>query len=259
MPNLTPLTDLMAALRHPDSGCPWDIRQTSQSISHYTLEETYELLHAIEANDPDHIKEELGDLLFHVVFHSQIAAENGLFDIDDVINEVVHKMTRRHPHVFDESRDNRISDEELDTQWQQHKKREKTNPPRVLDEVGHKLPAMMRAQLIQNAAAGYYFDWPDATPVLDKIEEEISELREALEGRDTSHIQSEMGDVLFACVNLARHVRVDAESALRQTNEKFIRRFDYVVDQMQQAGIEFSPQQLEQMESFWQQSKKVTG
>jgi ATP diphosphatase len=259
MPNLKLLTDLMAALRHSDSGCPWAIRQTSQSIARYTLEETYELLHAIEANDSENIKEELGDLLFHVVFHSQIAEENGLFNIDDVIREIVNKMTRRHPHVFEESRSNRITDEELDAQWQHTKSMDKTHPTRVLDEVGQKLPAMMRSQLLQNAAAEYHFDWPDAAPVLDKIEEETEELREALAQGDINHIRSEMGDVLFACVNLARHVNVDAESALRQTNEKFIRRFDYVVHQMQQAGIDFSPQQLEQMELFWQQSKEVTG
>lgn len=259
MPNLKPLTNLMTALRHSDSGCPWSIRQTSQSIARYTLEETYELLHAIEANDIENIKEELGDLLFHVVFHSHIAAQNGLFDIDDVISEIVKKMTRRHPHVFEESRSNGISDEELDAQWKHTKSMDKAHPKRVLDEVGQKLPAMIRAQLLQEAAAEYSFDWPHAEPVLNKIEEEIGELREALAQGNINHIQSEMGDVLFACINLARHIEVDAESALRQTNEKFVRRFDYVVHQMQQAGIDFSPQQLQQMELFWQQSKKVTG
>ncbi len=259
MTTLDDLTELMAALRDPESGCPWDIKQTSHSISHYTLEETYELLHAIDTGDIEHVKEELGDLLFHIVFHARIAQENKQFDISDVIQGIVDKMTRRHPHVFDAHRDNRLSDDELQQQWQSHKQQDKGQSKRVLDEVGHKLPAMQRAQRLQDVAADYYFDWPETAPVLDKMEEEIHELREALHKGDTAHIQSEMGDILFACVNLARHVEVDAESALRQTNEKFVRRFDYVVEQMKQAGIEFSPQQLDAMEHFWQQSKKVTG
>ncbi len=261
MTSITALTELMAALRDPATGCPWDIRQTSHSISHYTLEETYELLQAIDSENVDNLREELGDLLFHIVFHAQIAKEQGLFDIDDVIDGIVDKMTRRHPHVFEPDRANNLDDEQLNAQWQQLKQQDKarTTPARVLDSVDHKLPAMMRAQKLQDAAAEYYFDWPDATPVLDKIEEEIGELREALANGDQAHAQAEMGDVLFACVNLARHIDVDAETALRQTNEKFIRRFDYVVEQMQAAGIEFSAEQLEQMEAFWQQSKRVTG
>ncbi len=259
MHTLHKLTELMAALRDPENGCPWDIRQTSHSISHYTLEETYELLQAIDREDSDHIREELGDLLFHIVFHSQIARENGQFDIDDVIEGIVEKMTQRHPHVFDPTHRRDLDDEQLKSQWQQLKQKSPPSPERVLDTVDHKLPALIRAQKLQDAAAQYHFDWPDATPVLNKIEEEIGELREAIASGDTAHAQAEMGDVLFACVNLARHLDIDADTALRQTNEKFIRRFDYVVAEMQAAGIEFSAQQLEQMEAFWQQSKKVTG
>ena len=259
MPNLKPLTDLMAALRDPANGCPWDLKQTPQSITHYTLEEAHELLHAIETSDVENQKEELGDLLFHIVFYAQMAKEKNQFDIEDVITTVVDKMTRRHPHVFDEDRDNQLSDAELHAQWQSHKQQEGKKSARILDNIGRKFPAMTRAQKLQDMAAEFNFDWPDAFPVLDKIEEEITELREALQQGDKSHIQSEMGDILFACVNLARHVDVDAESALRQTNEKFIRRFDYVVEQMQATGIEFSPEELEKMELFWQQSKKVTG
>jgi ATP diphosphatase len=261
MPDLTPLTDLMAALRDPESGCPWDIKQTSRSIAGYTLEETYELLHAIESDDIEHIREELGDLLFHVVFHSQIAAENRQFDIDEVINGIVAKMTRRHPHVFEDTRDNQIDEAELMQQWAAQKKADKQQKTtaRSLDEVAQKLPAMMRAQKLQDVAAEYHFDWPDAMPVLDKIEEEVNELREALALGDQDEVRAEMGDILFACVNLARHVGVDAESALRASNEKFIHRFDHVVNEMQRAGIEFSPDQLDQMEAFWQQSKNVTG
>jgi nucleoside triphosphate diphosphatase len=259
MPNLTPLTELMAALRHPETGCPWDIKQTSVSIASYTLEETYELLHAIESGDIEHTKEELGDLLFHIIFHAQIAAENQQFDINDVINAIVEKMTYRHPHVFDKDRDNQLNDEALKQQWASLKQKDKKETSRVLDDVAQKLPAMMRAQKLQDVAAEYCFDWPDAMPVLDKIEEEIAELREALIQGDQQHVRSEMGDILFACINLARHIEVDAESALRNTNEKFIHRFDYVVEQMQQSNTPFSPDQLQQMELFWQQSKSVTG
>ncbi len=249
----------MAALRDPESGCPWDIKQTSASIASYTLEETYELLHAIESGDIEHTKEELGDLLFHIVFHAQIASENQQFDINDVINAIVEKMTYRHPHVFDNELDNQLDDEALKQQWATLKQKDKNASSRVLDEVAQKLPAMMRAQKLQDVAAEYYFDWPDAMPVIDKIEEEITELREALIQGDQQHVRSEMGDILFACINLARHVDIDAESALRNTNEKFIRRFDYVVEQMQLSGTDFSPQQLDLMEKFWQQSKSVTG
>lgn len=259
MTSLSPLTDLMAALRHPETGCPWDLRQSSQSISSYTLEETYELLHAIQAGDIQHIQEELGDLLFHIVFHTQIATEQNQFDMDDVVQGIVDKMTHRHPHVFNPQVDNQLDDETLDKQWKRLKSEDQKKPQRVLDQVGHHLPALIRAQKLQDAAAEYFFDWPEVEPVLDKIQEEINELREAMQTDDSDHIQAEMGDILFACTNLARHVGVDAESALRQTNEKFIRRFDFVVHQMQQAGIKFSPQQLEQMEQFWQQSKSVTG
>ena len=249
----------MAALRHPETGCPWDIKQTSSSIAAYTLEETYELLHAIESGDPEHIREELGDLLFHIVFHAQIAAENQQFDIHDVIQTVVDKMTIRHPHVFDSERDNQLSEQVLKQQWAELKQKHKSSGTRTLDDVAQKLPAMMRAQKLQDVAAEYYFDWPNTEPVLDKMEEEIAELREALKAGEQQQVRAEMGDILFACINLARHVRVNAESALRQTNEKFIHRFDYVVNQMQQSGVEFSPDQLELMETFWQQSKSVTG
>lgn len=259
MNTITDLIKLMAALRDPETGCPWDLQQDNRSIGRYTLEETYELLHAIECDDTQNLKEELGDLLFHIVFYAQMASEKNQFDFNDVVHGVVQKMIRRHPHVFDEKRDNRLTDAELKAQWQLQKDSDQAGSLRVLDETGLKLPAMMRAQKLQDKAADYHFDWPDAAPVLDKIEEEIGELREAFRNNDQEHIKSEMGDVLFACVNLARHVDVDAESSLRSTNEKFIRRFDYVVEKMNQAGIEFNPQQLEQMEHFWQQSKKVTG
>jgi ATP diphosphatase len=259
MADLTPLVNVMSALRDPDKGCPWDIKQTPASITKYTLEETYELLDAIESGDLDNQKEELGDLLFHIVFYSQMANEQQQFDINDVISTIVNKMIHRHPHVFDPDLDNKLSDEELYAQWKEKKLQEKKGNERVLDPVSPKQPAMMRCQQLQDKAAEYHFDWPEALPVLDKIEEEIGELREALENDDQQHIQDEMGDLLFACVNLARHIDIDAESALRQSNEKFIRRFDYVVQQMQASGIEFSPEQLDQMETFWQQAKKVTG
>ncbi len=260
MTSLTDLTQLMAALRHPETGCPWDIKQTSASIGPYTLEETYELLQAIDSGDTDNLREELGDLLFHIVFHAQIAREHHQFTIGDVVNTIVVKMKHRHPHVFAPKSNTSLNDHELKTQWQAQKMKEKkadTND-RLLDSVPLPLPALMRSQKLQDKAAEYYFDWPEINPVFDKLNEELAELHEAIHEQDIDHMKEEIGDILFACVNLARHLDIDAESALRQSNEKFIKRFDFVVKAMQKNGYKFDPEQLDQMEKFWQQSKRVT-
>lgn len=258
MADLNPLTELMLRLRDPDSGCPWDLKQTHQSIARYTLEETYELLHALHIGDTEEFKKELGDLLFHIVFHAQIACENGEFCIQEVIDGIVEKMIRRHPHVFDAQKDNKLSEQALDQQWNEIKQLEK---PRQDDfsSIGEHLPALLRAKKLQDEAAKYHFDWPDAQTVLEKIEEELAEFRQALQQNDPQAMQSELGDLLFACTNLARHADIDTEEALRQTNEKFIKRFDFVRQQMKHHGEAFSPEQLDTMERFWQQSKSVVG
>ena len=255
------LLQVMVDLRDPQGGCPWDIRQTSESIAPHTLDETHELIDAIERDDTENIKEELGDLLFNIVFHARIAEEKGAFNFDDVAQGITDKMLRRHPHVFGDGRERQWSDAELAHQWQAMKAQEKQqqaveNPPgtATLGDSGVN-SAIYRARQIQQHAAVFGFDWPDIGPVFDKLEEELAELKQAFATGDKDAISDELGDLMFVCVNLARHARVNAEMSLRQTNRKFQRRFAYVQQQMSAAGIEMNQRQLEQMERFWQESK----
>jgi ATP diphosphatase len=258
------LLRVMEDLRNPETGCPWDIRQTSQSIAGYTLDETHELIDAIERDDTDNLREELGDLLFNIVFHARIAEEKGQFDFDDVAQGITDKMLRRHPHVFGDARDQQWSDETLSRQWQALKNEEKSRQQRgargkasqAADaDASSANSAIYRARQIQQDAAELGFDWPDINPVFDKLEEELGELRQAFATGDKDAISDELGDLMFVCVNLARHARVNAEMSLRRTNRKFQRRFAYVRQQMNAAGIEMQQGQLEQMERFWQESK----
>lgn len=254
------LLQVMRELRDPDHGCPWDLRQTSLSIAPHTLDETHEVIDAIERGDIDNLREELGDLLFNIVFHARIAEEQGHFDFDDVAQGITDKMRRRHPHVFGEDRDREFSDAELAQQWQAMKEHEKADRPdtaAAVDSASNS--AVYRARQLQKDAAEVGFDWPGINPVFDKLEEEIDELKHAFNSGDKDAIAAELGDVLFVCINLARHARVNAEMALRQTNQKFVRRFDYVRRQMIEAGIEMDQRQLEQMEQFWQESKSQVG
>ena len=254
------LLQVMKDLRHPEDGCPWDIRQTSASIAPYTLDETHELLDAIERDDTENLKEELGDLLFNIVFHAQIADEKGQFSFDDVARGITDKMLRRHPHVFGEERDREFSDETLSEQWQALKQHEKSGrEPPSLGSDSASNSAMYRARQIQQEAARFGFDWPDIRPVFDKLEEELAELKHAFDTGDKDAIGDELGDLIFVCVNLARHAGVNAEMSLRGTNRKFLRRFAYVQQQMADAGIEMDQKQLERMESFWQDSKHLVG
>lgn len=254
------LLQVMRDLRDPDNGCPWDIRQTSASIAPHTLDETHELLDAIERNDTENLKEELGDLLFNIVFHAQIATEQGQFNFDDVARGITDKMLRRHPHVFGEDRDREVSETELSQQWQRLKQQEKAGreqPQIGADSASNS--AMYRARQLQQRAAEFGFDWPSIAPVFDKLEEEVAELKHAYATGNDAEIAGEIGDILFVCVNIARHARINAEIALRETNQKFIRRFAYVQQQMAQAGIDMEQRQLEQMETFWQESKSIVG
>lgn len=260
MSSIDDLIDVMKALRDPNHGCPWDIKQTSASIASYTLEETHEALDAIERDDMDNLKEELGDLLFHIIFHARIAEENHLFDINDVAEGIVNKMKRRHPHVFEADRSNQISDEALSLQWQSLKNEEKSgSPDSAFGASSASLSAINRAKVLQGEAAEYGFDWPNITNLVDKLEEEMDELKLAIESGNSDAISDELGDLLFVCMNIARHAKVDAEMALRRTNRKFINRFNYVFEQMKSAGIEMDSQQLDRMEYFWQQSKPIVG
>lgn len=260
MNKIDDLLEIMKALRDPETGCPWDIRQTSESIAKYTLEETHETLDAIERGDKQNLKEELGDLLFHVVFHARIAEENGDFNFSDVVESIVNKMTRRHPHVFGEHRGKNLDEAAIMGLWQEIKKAEKADAPKpAFGEDSSDQSAIHRAERLQTQAAKSGFDWPDIMPVFDKLDEEILELRQSIESGDIDAIEDELGDVMFVCVNIARHRKLNAEMALRRTNRKFIRRFEYVAEQMKAAGQDMNQQQLEQMEVFWQASKTIVG
>ena len=256
------LLQVMTDLRNPASGCPWDIRQTSLSIAPHTLDETHELIDAIERADSDNIREELGDLLFNIVFHARIAEEKGEFDFGDVARDITDKMRRRHPHVFGEDRDREWSDSELAQAWQAAKQAEKSARPnsaswQSVDADGTTNSPIYQARQLQQDAADLGFDWPDIQPVFDKLDEELAELRQAWASGDRDAIADELGDLLFVCVNVARHARINAEMSLRRTNQKFQRRFDYVLERMREAGIEMEQGQLEQMEVFWQEAKTV--
>ena len=254
------LLEVMRELRDPETGCPWDLRQTSESIAPYTLDETHELLDAIESGDSENLREELGDLLFNIVFHARIAEEAGKFNFDDVARGITDKMRRRHPHVFGELRDAELSDEALSKLWRQAKQAEKTAGNGALQAPEPITGSTMyRARELQKDAAKLGFDWPSIEPVFDKLEEELAELRHAFQTGDSTSISDEIGDVIFVCVNIARHAGIDAEMSLRGTNRKFVQRFAFVQQQMEAAGIEMKQQQLEAMEKFWQEAKGEVG
>jgi ATP diphosphatase len=246
--DITPLTNIMARLRDRDTGCPWDIEQNFATIAPYTIEEAYEVADAIERNDLDALKDELGDLLLQVVFHSQMASEQSAFTLQDVVNAICDKMVRRHPHVFG---DISAASHEVPDNWETIKAAERSDNDdnSALAGVALALPALLRAQKIQKRAARTGFDWPDQSGARDKIIEELDEVSEAT---TAEHVAEEIGDLLFAVVNLARFHQVDAEHALKQANTKFERRFR---DMELSAGDAFVDLSLEQKEELWQQAK----
>ena len=257
---LARLLAVMAWLRDRRHGCPWDIDQTFRTIAPYTIEEAYEVADAIERDDMPALKEELGDLLLQVVYHAQMATESGSFTFADVARAIADKMVDRHPHVFG---DFKIADADAQTvSWEARKAAERagsngSEPTGALDGVARALPALLRAEKLQKRAARVGFDWKETGPVIDKIEEELRELRSeiAAERIDRSRIVDEMGDVLFAVANLARHCKVDPETALRGTNDKFERRFRYIEQCLASQGRRPSDATLEEMELLWQKAK----
>lgn len=260
---LADLTYLMARLRDPQSGCPWDLQQTFATIVPHTLEEAYEVADTIEREDWLHLKDELGDLLFQVIFYSQLAREESLFDLDQVIDQLVAKLVRRHPHVFVDGtlRGARataeVETDQVNQQWEAIKAQEREQKSRagVLDEIPLSLPALSRAAKLQKRAASVGFDWSEAAQVLDKIEEEIAELREALTAGDPQAVADEMGDLLFAQVNLARKLGVNAEQAVRATNAKFERRFRYIEAQVEASDRDWAQFSLTELDQLWDQAK----
>ncbi|SFI73563.1 nucleoside triphosphate pyrophosphohydrolase [Celeribacter neptunius] len=250
------LLEIMRRLRDPEGGCPWDIEQDFATISPYTIEEAYEVDDAIARGDMEDLKSELGDLLFQSVFQAQIASDKGLFDFHDVAQTIASKMISRHPHVFgDES--NQKSPEQQTKDWEVEKAKERARrgEHRVLDGVAMGLPALMRAQKLQKRAARVGFDWPDASHVLDKINEESHELVEARETLTQEEVFEEFGDLLFVVVNLGRHLGVDAEEALRACNSKFTRRFNAVEDALKAQGKAPSDSDLAEMDALWDAAK----
>lgn len=249
--------DVMAQLRNPDGGCPWDLEQNFTTIAPYTIEEAYEVADAIERNDMPALKEELGDLLFQVAFHARMAEEQGAFDFADVAQALADKMIERHPHVFSEAGDGRSAEQQT-LAWETLKaeKRAAKGAPSLLDDVAMALPALMRAEKLTKRAARINFDWPSSTEVLAKLDEELAELKEAEASGDQDHVAEEMGDILFVMANLARKLKVDPEEALRRANAKFTRRFQYIESKLAEQG-RTGPQPLDDMEALWLEAKQA--
>ncbi len=293
LPEVKRLQGIMAKLRDPESGCPWDVQQTMESLTRYTIEEAYEVADAIAKGEPSDIRDELGDLLFQVVFYSRIAEEEGNFTFDDVAKSISDKMTRRHPHVFGDPSSQPSSEEGLSAQWDSIKAQEKAlklqaskqslnatsttkgdEPtfPSILEDVPVGMPALMYAQKLQKACAKVGFDWPEVAPVLDKVREEVEEIQQELDAETLNQqaLEEEIGDALFAMVNLARHCKVDADTALRNASNKFAKRFKVVESlahelasgdlaiKKRKPESEASPlanMTLDEMEALWQQAK----
>lgn len=277
MSNIETLVELMQKLRDPKHGCPWDLKQSMNSLLPHTLEEAYEVAEAIENGCRVELEDELGDLLFQVVFYAQLAREENSFDFESVAAGIVRKLLRRHPHVFPDGtlssfgQAQELSPDQVVENWEAIKKIEReekhekllasgAKPQReklgILDDVPKSLPAMDRARKLQKRAAGVGFDWDDMRPVLGKLKEEIAELEEALAGGNQAEVEHELGDVLFATVNLARHTKIEAESALRGCNKRFEARFRYIENELAQRGESVDEKNLEDLDSLWEKAKQ---
>lgn len=261
--DIATLFHLMKELRNPQTGCPWDVVQDFASISRYTLEEAYEVADAISRGDMEDLRDELGDLLLQVVFHARMAEERGAFDFGGVVEAITAKLIRRHPHVFGEARD--LSPDEVKALWEEIKSAEKAEsrgraagrPASVLDGVVPALPALTRADKLTRKAAAVGFTWPDAVSVIDKVEEELAELREAVAGGKKDDIAEELGDLVFTFANLARQLDIDPEAALAATNRKFERRFRAVEAALRRLGKEPATSDLAEMDRLWVEAKEA--
>ncbi|MEP5567882.1 MAG: nucleoside triphosphate pyrophosphohydrolase [Halioglobus sp.] len=258
------LLRVMQRLRDPDHGCPWDLKQDFKTIVPSTLEECYELAHAIEQEDFHHVGEELGDVLFQVIFYAQLGSEQGMFDFQQVVDTLVEKLIRRHPHVFADGeiegvKQDSVSVDEVNATWEAIKQQERSTREQhgVLADVPLALPALPRAQKLQKRAAGVGFDWHEVEAVFKKIDEELQELRVAIQANDSSAMKEEMGDVLFSCVNLSRHLKLDAETSLRESSSKFENRFRAM--EVMAADGEKSLHELddESLDTLWERAKRL--
>ncbi len=263
MQSIQQLLDIMRALRDPDSGCPWDRQQNFQSLIPYTIEEAYEVADAIERNNLDDIKNELGDLLFQIVFYSQLAKEQRAFDFNDVVQAISDKLTRRHPHVFANAKVKNA--EEQTKEWEKLKQEERKAKAGEslsmlshLDDVSRTLPSLMRAEKLQKRAAREGFDWPDVKGVMAKVYEELDEVQQELDAeiQEQVKLEDEIGDLFFSCINLSRHVGVDAEQSLRKANLKFERRFRALEEVVNSQNLQINEITATELENLWQQVKK---
>jgi XTP/dITP diphosphohydrolase len=244
------LLDIMDNLREK---CPWDRKQTLESLSHLTIEETYELTDAILENDLDALKGELGDLLLHIVFYSKIASETKTFDITDVLNTICEKLIVRHPHIYGDV--DVENEEDVKRNWEQIKLKE--GKKSVLQGVPKGLPALVKAQRIQDKVAGVGFDWEEPHHVFDKVREEIEEFETEVKQEDATKMEAEFGDVLFSMINLARHLKINPETALERTNKKFIKRFQFLEDQAKKSNKNLNDMSLEEMDDIWEKAKSI--
>jgi ATP diphosphatase len=253
--SISRLVAIMARLRDPQDGCPWDLEQEFRTIAPYTIEEAYEVADAIEREDLPALRDELGDLLFQVVFHAQMASERGAFVLDDVVNAICDKLERRHPHVFGDARIESAAAQTV--AWEEHKRRERaTKNDSVLADVPIGLPALTRADKLGKRAAQVGFEWRDVSGALAKLDEEFAELRnEIARGAERSEIANELGDVLFCVVNVCRYLQIDPETSLRNTNAKFERRFRYVERRLKEQGRTPEQATLEEMDRLWDEAK----
>ncbi|WP_395374598.1 nucleoside triphosphate pyrophosphohydrolase [Marinicella sp. W31] len=245
------LLDMMARLRDPENGCPWDVKQSFATIAPYTIEEAYEVSDAIERGNMQDLKMELGDLLFQVVFHARMAEEAGHFNFFDVAQAVTDKMISRHPHVFDPEHP-KLSADEQNAVWEKNKNADKDS---VLDDIPNNMPELLRAVKLTKSAATIGFDWPEIDSVLDKMLEELQEFKEAIAGGNADEIKDELGDLLFVCANIARHVKVDPGAALRHANHKFESRFRQVEKYAKNQQSDVDTYDLDVLENYWNQVK----
>jgi len=252
----------MQKLRDPENGCPWDIQQTFASIVPYTIEEVYEVADAIDQQDFVQLKDELGDLLLQIVYYTQMAREQNLFDFEDIAENISDKLIRRHPHVF-EQQDSQAGVSLVENSWEKIKQQERSEKvgaetSSLLNDIPNALPQLIRAKKIQKRVASVGFDWSEVNAVVDKVHEELTELQEVINtDNNQAALEEELGDLLFSIVNLSRHINVNAEDALRKGNKKFIKRFQNVEESAQNEGKQVADCSLEELEEFWQSAKRV--
>lgn len=259
MDKMQKLIDIMAKLRDPKDGCAWDVEQTFETIAPYTIEEAYEVSEAIDNNDMDALKDELGDLLFQAVFHARMAEEAGHFKFDDVVDAISDKMIRRHPHVFGDAKYRDAEEQTIAWEEQKAKERKEKKQHSILEGVTVGLPALTRAVKLQKRAARVGFDWPDTSQVIDKLNEEMAELSAELiaDKQDHAKIEEEFGDMMFVYANLARHLKIDPEQALKKANNKFTRRFNQIEAEVDVSDKEFEDYTLDELEELWVKAKNA--